>query len=100
MTEQSDRNTCPRCGGPVHRDQCVNPHCRIAELEDQVEALTAELESEKAEVKRLLGVILGAKKMRHVPRWDTGVTRGPLFAMVQLSEDGLELADAKEADHA
>ena len=34
---------CPKCHTEMHRDKCVNPHCRIAELEEENDRLKQEL---------------------------------------------------------
>ena len=89
----TDQNTCSRCGGPVHRDYCVNPHCRIAELEDQVEALTAQLEEEERMVRRLREVVLGApQSLAKVESPDGEFLETVLVALVRLDAKGLGLA--------
>ena len=35
---------CPKCNTEMHRDKCVNPHCRIEELEAEIDWLKQENE--------------------------------------------------------
>ena len=34
--------TCPRCGGPMFRDACVDPHCEIEGWRKAFDTLTGE----------------------------------------------------------
>ena len=66
-------------------------------LREHVEALTAQIESEEAEVKRLRSVILGAQRVE-AEMDGSSVTfhaaRAGGYAIVPLSPDGSGLADA------
>ena len=42
-------HTCDRCGMSTSSAECVNPHCRVAQMEESLAAVTAERDALKAD---------------------------------------------------